>query len=367
MVPVSVLAAWVLASTAVPAAATTSYATNAIQAADFLLSIQGSYGQISDYPGGGMVNYDSHMEYAMWGLAVAYQKTGDQKYLDGMKAGLTWLAARQRSDGSWWVGYAYLSPFDPIDSAYGVSATIGLFMHDLWWYDFLSGDHAFTTSLLPKVRSGLSFLYTKMRASDGTFRSAYVKNSNGVYVRNNYRYSSDQVDMYLGLRAASKLLGVQSYWDDAMKLRTILAGSTFYLSTYKRYALGITATGVRDTYLSLLTVWPQGYIPWVIGNFTNTRASTAWLDARERHPEGSVVFRQGAHRYALASEVLIGGHIGTGTANGTNSMQAKSWVAVRQDDGTGGVTVSPVNLDQYSNLTAFAMLCWYNMHPRLPA
>jgi prenyltransferase/squalene oxidase-like repeat protein len=339
---------------------------NALRGADFLVDIQNQWGAIPDYPGGGTANYDSHMEYALWGLAAAFEETHDPKYLAAMKAGLSWLADRQRSDGSWWLGYASVYPFAPIDSAYGVSATIGLFIHDLWWYDRISHDHEFTALLLPNVELGLSFLYGRMRAPDGTFRSAYIRADGGGYARNDYRYASDQVDMYLGLRAASKLLGRTSYWEDAMNLRTILRGSRFFLSSYRRYALGIFPSGTRDTYMSLLTVWPQGYIPWVIGSNSNTRASTGWLDARQRLPEGSVVFRDGAHRYALASEVLLGAHIGLKTGTGERATAAGDWLTVLQDDATGGMTVSPVNFDRHSNLTAFAVLGWYGMRPRLP-
>ena len=359
------IAVAILAGSVQPASAQRLKESEALRAADFLVDIQNESGAIPDYPGSGTANWDSHMEYALWGLATAYEHTGMTVYLDAMRAGLDWLADRQRSDGSWWIGYTSGPPFTPLQGAYGVSATIALFIYDLWWYGELSGDERFVGSKLDNVRSGLGFLYGKMRSPNGTFRSSWVRQPDGHYALSSYRFAADQMDVYLGLRAAGAMLGRAKYTNDAIRLRATVLGPTYFVPSLGRYAIAIRADGSKDLALSLLTVWPQGYLPWVAGSTYNTRLAVSWLD-RKQQPDGAVLYTSGADRYLLATEDLAAGHLGVGTPASSAASAARGWMANLQDPDSGGLATSPSKPTRQNNLNAFAVMIWLGRRPPVP-
>ena len=78
------------------------YQRQVAETADFILSLQCANGAIRDCKGADTVNTDSNMEYALIGLGSAYELTADRKYLDGVKKGISWLAARECMSGEKW-------------------------------------------------------------------------------------------------------------------------------------------------------------------------------------------------------------------------------------------------------------------------
>jgi hypothetical protein len=118
------------------------YSTAALHIADYLLSQQDTHGAIPDAPGWDTVNQDSNMEYALIGLAAAYEYSRDPRYLIALEKGIRWLAAREDITdplwrGSWFYAYASTPPYAPISvplsddilGVRGVDATSALFVY----------------------------------------------------------------------------------------------------------------------------------------------------------------------------------------------------------------------------------------------
>lgn len=339
----------------------------AVRAADFILSLQNEHGAILDFPESLVANTDSHMQYALWGLATAYVRTGADRYLEGMRDGLLWLASRQRRDGSWWVGYRAEPPFRPKTGAYGVSATIGLFAYDVWLYRELGGDLDVVRLLRPRARAALRFLYERMRAPDGTFYSAFGRGPEGAYRRADYRFTSDQADVYLGLRAAADLFASERYRRDAARLRRALEGPAFFLHGAQRYAKGILPDGTRDGTLDILTVWPNGYVPWVLGPSAKSRKALAFLGRRQLPDGGFRVWRSDPV-YSLSAEVFV---MGTTSVYGAGAPpeadRAARWLAeVAVEQVSGGIVNHLRSTKRFCNIAGFGVLSWLRSGPLRP-
>jgi hypothetical protein len=338
----------------------------ALDAADYILSLQKPRGAILDHRGAGVANTDSHMQYALIGLAAAYRITRLPRFLEGMRKGLAWLAARQRPNGSWWIAYAATPPFRPQRRIYGISATIGLFAYDLWLYRAVGGDERFVRRHLDTVRRGMSFLLRRMQGPHGTFYSGVSRRVHGDR-RSTYRYTSDQADLYLGFRAAGNLLGRHRYYAQARRLRVALLGRGFFLRNGQRYARGVFAEGRRDRRMNVLTVWPQGYVPWVLGTARRTRAALKWLRTKAR-ADGSVRAWRGDPVYTLSAEDLVLGTIGVaGSARDGPARGAKAWMArVAFNPETGGLIDSLRKPLEFCNIAGLAVLAWLDQRPPIP-
>ena len=340
--------------------------TRALEAADFVMSLVRPSGAIVDFPGAGIANTDSHLQYALMGLGAAYHLSARPRYLEGMRNALGWLGGRQRADGSWWLGYGVERPFKPVRRAWGVSATAGLYIYDLWLYRQLSGDAEWVAKREWRVRRALRFLST-MRAPDGTYYSSWVRAPGGGYVRSTYRFTSDQVDVYLGLRAAAALLGEPRYARMAASLRRALLGTRFYLPGHGRYARGVYPNGRKDTRVDVLTIWPQGYVPWVLGSHSRTRPGVAWLRSKARR-DGSVRAWGRDPVYTLSAEVLVMGSVGVdGPATNHPSVPAAAtWMSrvARMPD--GGLRDSLKREIRFCNVAGFATLAWLRLPAAVP-
>lgn len=349
-----------------PAAAEVEdHAVPAIRAADFILSLQNEHGAILDHPDSRVANTDSKMQYALWGLAAAYTQTGAMKYLDGMRTGLLWLADRQRNNGSWWIGYRATPPFTPKKGAYGVSATVGLFIYDLWLYREVGGDPAVVRSLLPEVRAGLRFL-RGMRAPDGTYYSAFGRDEIGRYQQARYRFTSDQADVYLGLRASWDLLERERSRRDGGRLLRTLTGPAFFYPGVGRYAQGLDQDGRRDPTMDVLTIWPNGYVPWVLGESAKNRKALSFLGTRQMADGGFKVWGDDPV-YSLTAEVFV---MGTSSVYGTpleEADRAAQWlVDVASDQLSGGIVNNLRNPRRYCNIAGFGVLAWLRTSPPIP-
>lgn len=336
----------------------------AVEAADFVLSLQRPEGAILDSPNAGIANTDSHMQYALIGLAAAYRATGKPRFLEGLRAGVDWLGKRQRSDGSWWIAYRSRPPFEPVRSARGVSATAGLYLYDLWLYRELGGAGAreWVERRLWRARRALRFLDT-MRAPDGTYLSAHVRRGSG-FQRSTYRFTSDQADVYLGLRAAADLLGEPGLRNRADRLRARLFGPAFFLGSQRRYAQGVHGDGRRDPSMNVLAIWPQGWVPWVLGPSPRTRKAVGWLRSKTRS-DGSVKAWPGDPVYTLSAEDVLLGSVGVDgpASDHPATAAAASWMVRVPRDPDGGLRDSLRRDIRFCNVAGFAVIAWL----RLPA
>ena len=216
---------------------TKPYLTEALNMADFLLSLQTAEGTIPDSPGSPIANEDSNMEYALIGLAAAYWQTGDGRYLQGLEKGIQWLAERQDMSQSFWRGswyYTYQSffPYAPVatspgggvNDVRGVDATSALFVYLLYLHKALSGRSDLVSQYADNAIAALTFLINNNGdpASPFYFSSWQQRNSQWELWR--FQYSADQGDVYLGLAAASQLFepaGVGDYTLAATRLKTV--------------------------------------------------------------------------------------------------------------------------------------------------
>ena len=145
---------------------------------DFILSLQDAAGMVEDAPGAGICNLDSNMEYALMGLAAAYQATHDARYLTGLEHGIDWLAQRiemvdPQFRGSFHYAYSTTPPYAPIAispggdvlDVRGVDTTSALFVHLLARHAEVTGSRALVDLYAPQAHAALDFLLRELSLS----------------------------------------------------------------------------------------------------------------------------------------------------------------------------------------------------------
>jgi len=342
------------------------YYPEAMNAADFILNLQDDEGAIPDRPGGEKVNEDSNMEYALSGLAAAYDASGMPCYLDGLEKGIRWLAAREEMAdpdwrGSWFYAYSSSPPYEPlaihmgnnIINVRGVDATSGLFVYLLLKYQMLSGSDALTVEFEDNARAALDFLLAHNSDPSGFFCSSWQLHSDdGTWHLWQYKYSADQADVFLGLRAGFILYADPNYGEAADFLAKNVS-SAFFLDRKGRYALGMDANGALDKdFEGFNGIFPQGYLPWVFGPGDNNTRSRHWL-IKHRRTSGAVVVKQGP-AYSLSADVMIM----ASTALGKKVPgRSERWIAKKMCDSIdGGVVDSNRSKVKYTNVAGFTII-----------
>lgn len=292
----------------------------ALEVAEVLLEVQTVSGAIPDAPGSIRVNEDSNMEYALIGLAAAYEETGDARYVSGLEDGIAWLAAREEmSDpqwrGSWFYVYSKQPPFDPIrtspggdvEDVRGVDATSSLFAYLVYLHGRITGTTDLANTYEPEVRAALDFVLARNRAEDGFFYSSWQLRD-GSWRLWKFQYAADQGDVYLGMRAGALMYGDPVYQGAADFLEAEVPGA-FFEPRWDRYALGRDRNGGRDPAMEgFNAIFPQGYLPWMFGDSLEARAAVDWLRAH-RLRDGSIVVRRGRD-YSLSPAVFAMGRAG---------------------------------------------------------
>jgi len=277
------------------AARTADLRAAGLRVADRLLSLQDDHGALRDAPGSPLVNEDSCMEYALWGLAAAYSETGDARYLAGLRRGVRWLAGRvvmssTRWRGSLWYayrarppyGHAVVSPGGDVADVRGVDASSALLAYDLWLYSVLSGDNGLAARLKPRIEAAVAFVLRRDRAPSGYFWSSWQRRRGETRWRlYRYQYTADQADVALGLEAAWRLYGDARARRGAAWLRGHVPAA-FFLSTPGRFAVGREQGGRDRSFDGFDGIYPQGYLSWVFGPGAETSAAAAWLEGRRR-------------------------------------------------------------------------------------
>jgi hypothetical protein len=339
----------------------------ALQMADFILSAQQPSGAIPDTVGGLGVNQDSTMEYALIGLAAAYEATENPKYLNGLESGIQWLADREEmSDpmwkGSWFLTYNVNPPFDDLPTSQGdpnildvrgVDATSALFAYLVYLDKKLSHSDVLAEKFEANARAALGFVIAHNLDRDGfSWSSWQLFASDNQWHLFQFKYSADQGDVYLGMQAGSLLYDDDTYERIASFLRTH-GPDTFFSPTERRYGLGRDNTGTLDTSTNgFIEGFAQGYLSWMWGPIPENKAAMEWLRSKVR-ADGSVVTLDGQPSFSLNVAMLGLGDLGVHRPQPIHSFH---WLLANTfDPGTGGVGDSPLAKDtQFSNVTSFA-------------
>jgi hypothetical protein len=280
------------------------YTATGLKVAGYLLKQQNADGMIPDEPGSQIVNQDSNMEYALIGLAAAYRQSRDVRYLNGLERGIVWLAEREEMTdpdwcGSWRYTYSTTPPYSPVPvspgpgiaDVRGVDSTSALFVYLLYLDKTLTGADTLSSLYGPNARASLDFILAHNQGADGFFDSSRQKwESDGQWHLWAFRYSADQADDYLGVRAGWILYGDGRYSQSA-KLLKFRAPVKFFSTRLHRYALGMDEDGTLDPNLDGFDgVFPQGHLPWVFGANIGNSSSYQWL-MRCARVERSYVFK----------------------------------------------------------------------------
>lgn len=337
--------------------------------ADFILSLQEPGGAIRDEPGSYACNEDSNMEYALLGLAAAYRATGLRRYLHGFERGITWLAEREELADPQWAGswyYVYSSrppyqhlPTSPgrgIDDVRGVDTTSAYFAYLLYIDSRLPGNNDLAHRYAKHAQAGLDFVASRNWDAAGRASYSSWQLRDGRWRLWRYQYSSDQADVYLGMRAGAALYPEHRtrYSRYAADLARSLR-QRFFDQRHRRYAEGLDG-GHADWERGFDAVFPQGYVPWALSGTGHRKnmAAYRWLRAKQTS-DGSVRAYRGDPGYALSASILAMAAVGT---RSRQPRAAITWLlGGPYDRRTGAVrdTANP-RAPEYANVAGLSVL-----------
>ena len=344
------------------------YDKAALRVADFILSQQNEDGAIADAPDRDVCNEDSNMEYALMGVAAAYWKSGEEKYLRSLEHGIRWLAEREEMvdpewRGSWRLAYAPKPPYAPkaispgkgVVDARGVDATSGLFVHLLRLHCVLSRGEALAKRYEANARAALDFVLTRNRAPDGfSFSSWQQKTPGGKWRLWRYQYAADQADVYLGLSAGERLYRDKRFQEAALLIRQGI-GARFFSPSLGRYGLGRDKDDSLDSDFDEFDgIFPQGYVPWVFGKSLENEVAFQWLSGRKQ-PDGSLSCYSGDPVYSLSVAVYALAAARLGRPAPADSLD---WLLTHTYDASdGGVRdTAKAGREKYTNVAGFTVM-----------
>jgi len=349
----------------------------ALRVADFLLGQQDAAGCIPDSKGGKLCNEDSTMAYALVGLAAAGWHSQEAKYLAGMRRGIVWLAARQEMTdphwrGSWRYAFATQPPYAAVPTSpgagikdvRGVDATCALFAYDLFLYTQISGTDALAKEYETNARAGLDFVLNQNLGKDGFSFSSWQQQRTGAWRLWRYEYTADQMDVYLGLRAGALLYREPRYQQAADVIAQHL-NAAFFAGAQGRYAQGREEDGRPDVELNEFNpIFPQGYVPWVLGKTDATVAAWEWLSTH-RQADGSLDCYPGDPHYTLSVAVYAMAANALGKPRPEASLK---WLATKVVDPVDGAVrdTAKSGSEKYSNVAGFSIVALLRF-PAFPA
>ena len=374
--PMFALCAWVSVCQASSAEAFPQDPTQALNMADFILSMEDSNGAIADAPGAGTANNDSNMEYALIGLAAAYSYSHNASYLAGFEKGIGWLAAREDMTdttwrGSWYLQYSSIPPYDEIPvsggpgttNVRGVDATSALFVYLLYLDQRLTGCNALVQTYANHAQAALDFIINHNLDSDGLSWSSWLYYSAPKqWELYQEKYSADQGDVYLGMHAGALIYGSSAYASAADTLMTKTPVSIFNPSQ-KRYAIGMFADGTLDNSTDGYSEgFAQGYLSWMWGNTPQNQEGMTWFRSKVGS-NGSIVTKSGAPAYSLNVAMLGLGDNGLAVAAPVKSF---AWLINKTYvPSNGGVYDSLESGDtiEFDNVTGFCAASLFGFLP----
>ncbi|PYV75920.1 MAG: hypothetical protein DMG96_15515 [Acidobacteria bacterium] len=348
----------------------------ALRMADFILSLQNAGGAIPDEHGVITVNQDSNMDYALIGLAAAYEATRNPKYLGSFEKGIAWLADRQEMTdpewkGTWYYVYSANPPYQHIPTtpgagltdARGVDATSALFAYLLYLDRRLTGNNTFAQRYSANARAALDFVINHNLNSDGLSRSSWQLHADdGKWHFYQEKYSADQGDVYLGMHAGELMYGNAKYRQTAERLKT-LTSSRLFSTSLQRYLLGMDENGNLDSSDDGNSAdFSQGYLSWIWGESEQSRAALTWLRSKLL-PDGSVVSKVGAPAYSLNVTMLA--MASRALAQPAPKTSLNWFIDNVYDSKTGGVyhDAGADGKHEYNNETAFCAIAFLGFLP----
>ena len=346
------------------------YQRQVAETADFILSLQCANGAIRDCKGADTVNTDSNMEYALIGLGSAYELTADRKYLDGVKKGISWLAARECMSGEKWKGsfwYQYDTDGNHLPceesknvlDVRGVDTTSALFVYLLYMDHRMDPDSDLTARYRDNAVSALEFIRNNNLDTDHLSRSSWQKDSHGNWTLYDCKYSADQGDVYLGFCAAGKLYHLDTYRTLAAQIRTATE-EKLYDDSLGRYCTGIEDHETDKQLNSFDPIQSQGFLPWIFGSDAVNRHAVSWLLSRVQ-PDGSISCYQDDPGYALSIAVL---GMGENAVNGRQPAASYQWLGMHLSDAeTGGIYDSSESAEEDCNVAGLCLIALTRMLP----
>ena len=348
----------------------------ALRMADFILALQNSSGAIPDEAGAVTVNQDSNMEYALIGLGAAYEATKDPKYLQGFEKGIVWLADRQGMNqpqwkGSWYYVYSANPPHEHIPTAAGsgisdargVDATSALFAYLLYLDKRLSANSKLADQYAGHAHAALDFVISHNLDVDGLSRSSWqLHGDDGQWHFYQEKYSADQGDVYLGMRAGALLFHDAQYRRVAERLKAQTTRQLFS-SSLQRYLLGMDENGNLDSSDDGNSAdFSQGYLAWIWAATEQNRAALKWLRSKVQS-DGSLVSKSGASAFSLNVAMLAMASKALAQPAPTRSL--RWFVNHAYDEKTGGIYHEPGagQKHEYNNDSGFCVIAFLGFQP----
>ena len=126
---------------------------------------------------------------------------------------------------------------------------------------------------------------------------------------------------------------------------------TFFLTAKGRYSIGRDQGSALETIFDGFDgIFPNGYLPWVLGPSTLNANALAWLESRTQ-ADGSMRIGKQTRSYALTVGIYLCGCVGTGR---TPQQTSIDWLCNSMfDPQTGGVNDSTTDNTKYSNVAGF--------------
>lgn len=176
------------------------------------------------------------------------------------------------------------------------------------------------------------------------------------------KYSADQGDVYLGMRAGELLYRDAHYARVAasLKLKTPVM---LFVSGLGRFGLGRDSNGeVTSTDDGIGAAFLQGYLTRIWGGTRENRAAIEWIRTKVKQ-DGSIVTVPGKPSYSLTIAML-----GMGGAALTSPPPAESmhWLLTHTyDSKTGGVhhSLEPTDNSESNNEAGFCVIAILRLLP----
>jgi hypothetical protein len=349
----------------------------AYKIADYLVAQQNADGAIPDVPGSDTVNEDSNMEYALLGLAAAYNSSHDARYLSAMEKGIQWLAEREEMTdatwrGSWFYSYQSASPYAAIPAnldenvmdVRGVNATNSLFVYLLYLDSVMSGSNTFADKFTDNAKAALDFLLTNNRSEEGYFFNSWQLSQGEQNWRlYRYRYTVDQGNDYLGFQAGWILFKDNRYQQAASFIKDSIT-KDYFDSSSGMYIVGIEEDGTIDQDTDGFEgIFPQGYLPWIFGDNAANQSSYGWL-SKCVQTDGSLSCFEDDPHYSLSA--IIDGMAASSLEKPVPEASVNWLTTQAYDPSSGGVKDSAAeDTDNYSNVAGLAIVDLLQFHTNL--
>jgi virulence-associated protein VapD len=262
--------------------------------------------------------------------------------------------------GSWRYVYSPLPPYLPVPTSpedpkitdvRGVDATSTLFVYLVHLHKQLTGHDALARKYAINAQAALDFVINHNLDHDGfSWSSWQLHADDGKWHLYQFKFSADQGDVYLGMKAGAELYQSAKY----ALVAKFLKGQTpakFFSTRERRYGMGLRQDGTIDP---TPYVFAQGYLPWMWGGTKENLAACDWLRAKVL-ANGSIIDKPGETPSSLSVAVL-----GMASAAVQRPAPLKSFhwlISTPIDSKTGGIheNLTP-NSHLYNNVAGFCVI-----------